>query len=1047
MLIIMDMEENITCKNYTLEKHLKSLSEHDKDYESLYSIWSLNKKNLTQGLNMISSSFPNYSLHDISHTMTIIDNIQCFLGEDRIKRLGATDTFLILMAGLTHDIGMILTYKMLEKEWKDEGFLKTLDNYSKSDDHIISDAAKLIIKYGQGNKADDSYKWALEVKNAVVLISAEIFREKHAKQSSEDLTINTEFRELAGSFYSQQLPRRFVDLLAKVAFLHGESFEDVISGLYQRANGLKGDYIHPRFIACMIRLGDLLDFDSNRFNAFSNATIKEMSETSVLHQQKHASVKHMLVSPNSIEAELDCHDEKVYRVARSWFDWLEKEVNLQSREWTIIAPEDLGGLPPVIRKDRIRIMYNGIQAKPELLNLKFAMSQQKIFNILQGGGIYKEPGFAFIREIVQNAFDASKIQMWNDINAGIYDSYFEEEGKAIDKINFPNDILPAIYKRYPVSLTIKWKDNNRKILRLECKDHGTGISEETLLRMTQYVGESHKKDSKYDEYYNSMPYWLRPTAAFGIGLQSVFFVTQAFEVETSYSGETAKRIIFRSAADGQYSSIVEENINHKRGTTVKVDVPQERFAELFGTSFAFDILDSVDVFKGKGDNVYLAKIDKFVRDTFRGICDFTFEYESENPERDFVRKPDNKIIEELESGDYKFTSFHEDGFLVFRFYEKKYGSTFVLWFNNQLELDRLPKSLLLRDVRVANVHFHYWKTEYLGFTWNLNNQTTDKIVDLSRDNLTHNGRQWVSNALLDVLLPDFLNLISNIFKKEMKNKNNDLVNIDIQYVSYCLTSMACRVNPYDISLLNKIDIPKGIVSRNKKAVKAKLLSSSQTLYLIRGFKTNGHDTIMPEEQSRIEKKYEKALSNHTVIWGGGFLHSILLFNYRCTEIIKYDGGCKIYKLEKYNDTIKSPMLVKCQESLSYILALENSSYHECSRNSIYAIEQYPRIAVKINYISGFEHFPDYSSCCIYSPFSNKEQITDLLEMTNGATEDKVRELIRAKLSEYISPYMMQVIKEDNINECITEDEIREEYISMIADFIKAKKDSEKNYGK
>ena len=68
-------------------------------------------------------------------------------------------------------------------------------------------------------------------------------------------------------------------------------------------------------------------------------------------------------------------------------------------------------------------------------------------------------------------------------------------------------------------------------------------------------------------------------------------------------------------------------------------------------------------------------------------------------------------------------------------------------------------------------------------------------------------------------------------------------------------------------------------------------------------------------------------------------------------------------------------------------------------------------------------------------------------MTNGATEGKVRELIRAKLSEYISPYMMQVIKEDNINECITEDEIREEYISMIADFIKAKKDSEKNYGK
>ena len=187
--------------------------------------------------------------------------------------------------------------------------------------------------------------------------------------------------------------------------------------------------------------------------------------------------------------------------------------------------------------------------------------------------------------------------------------------------------------------------------------------------MTQYVGESYKKDSKYEKLYHSMPYWLRPTAAFGIGLQSVFFVTQAFEVETSYSGETTKRIIFRSAADGQYSSIAEENIDHKRGTTVKVDISKEQFAELFGTSFAWEILDSVDVFKGEGDNIYLAKIDKFVRDTFKGVSDFTFRYESENPERSFVRESDNKKTEEKENGDYKFTSCHDDGFLVFRFYE------------------------------------------------------------------------------------------------------------------------------------------------------------------------------------------------------------------------------------------------------------------------------------------------------------------------------------------------------------------------------------------
>ena len=140
--------------NYTFEKHLKSLSEVDKDYELLYSIWDLNKKNLTQGLNLISSSFPHYSGHDVSHSMTIINNIQCFLGEERIKRLGATDTFLLLMACLTHDIGMILTYRIIEEEWQDKKFKTLLEELTSSADSVIAEASKLLLLHSKkGNNA------------------------------------------------------------------------------------------------------------------------------------------------------------------------------------------------------------------------------------------------------------------------------------------------------------------------------------------------------------------------------------------------------------------------------------------------------------------------------------------------------------------------------------------------------------------------------------------------------------------------------------------------------------------------------------------------------------------------------------------------------------------------------------------------------------------------------------------------------------------------------------------------------------------------------
>lgn len=1036
------MKEDYLSKNYTLEKHLKTLSENDKDYELLYSIWDLNKKNLTNGLNTISSSFPNYSVHDISHSMTIIDNIQCFLGEERIKRLGATDTFLLLMAALTHDIGMILTYKILEEEWDNKDIIKTIESYSTSDDHIISDAANLILKFKRDNKDEKSLKWAIEIRNAASILIAEIFREKHAKQGALDLTTNTEFRELAEDFYSKQLPNRFIDLLANVAFLHGESFDRVTSHLYQKANGLKGDYIHPRFIACMIRLGDLLDFDSNRFNAYSNATVKEMPETSLLHQQKHASVKHMLVSPTAIEAELDCPNEKVYRVARTWFDWLENEVDAQSREWTNIAPDDLGGLPPVISKNSIKILYNGIKAKPELLNLKFAMSQQKIFSILQGGGIYKEPGFAFIREIVQNAFDASKIQMWLDIKAGFYDSYFEEQGKKVQDIEFPDDIMPSIYKQYPVTLSVKWKDNDRKKLHFECTDFGTGISEEVLLRMTQYVGESHKKDNGYEKLLDSMPYWLKPTAAFGIGLQSVFFVSQSFEVETSYPGETTKQIVFRSAADNQYSSITKENIEHKRGTTVKVDVSADNFSELFGSSFGWDILDSVDVFKGEGDNIYLAKIDSFVRKTFMGIDNINFYYDSENAERSFRNNFEITPVEGKREGDYNFSFHYEDGILVFRIMEKKYGSTFHLWFNDKFERGRSHQSMKLRDVLVENAHFYYWKTDYLGFSWNLHNQATDKIVDISRDNLTHWGRQWVADKLLRDLLPAFLSLIGNTFYDEIRKVKNDKIDLNIQYFHFCLTALTCQVKTYNNSALKKTTIPKYILSYNKKAIKANQFFEAQTLYRISGFKTNGLNQIISGEQSTIENKYSKLLPNKILIWGNDYLNSMLRFNYTCTEIVKYEKDFQMYKLEKIDTEGNNISFVECNDKIPYLLSLEKIHIHDCTRSSIYGIRQYSNIIVKNNFVSGFEDFPSYSTCSIYSPFSKKEQIDELMTVTKDKNESQIRTIIKDTISQYLSPYMIKIIKENNINTDVTDNDIKEGYISLISDFIKAKRFNE-----
>ena len=337
----------MNTQNYTLEKHLEAICNEDSDYNVLLAAWRLNKENLALALSTISSSFPHYSRHDATHSSKILDNIQRLLGQDRIERLGATDTFLILMAAMTHDLGMFLYYKLLEKKWDEPDEMKeSLLRYAKSDDKTIAQAARLLLNFKRcTNDPAQSYLWALEIKNAVTLIIAHQMRGGHEKRSAQYIEDDDFIAKLTHGFHFELLPSRFLTLLSKVAYLHGTNFDEVMKILKQNADGYKGDYIHPRFIACMIRMGDLLDIDSNRFNDFASSMIKEVPESSKAHYDKHQAVKHLLISPFGIEAELDCKTDASYRVARQVFDWLEKEVENLSRNWSRIAPDNLGGLP------------------------------------------------------------------------------------------------------------------------------------------------------------------------------------------------------------------------------------------------------------------------------------------------------------------------------------------------------------------------------------------------------------------------------------------------------------------------------------------------------------------------------------------------------------------------------------------------------------------------------------------------------------------------------------------------------------------------------
>ena len=91
--------------------------------EILFAQWSYDKKVIPVALNAISNLFPHYSLHDESHSITIINNIVRVLGKEKLEKLSAIDLWLILEASYSHDIGMVVSSEKIIEALKSNDFI------------------------------------------------------------------------------------------------------------------------------------------------------------------------------------------------------------------------------------------------------------------------------------------------------------------------------------------------------------------------------------------------------------------------------------------------------------------------------------------------------------------------------------------------------------------------------------------------------------------------------------------------------------------------------------------------------------------------------------------------------------------------------------------------------------------------------------------------------------------------------------------------------------------------------------------------------------
>lgn len=491
-----------------LIKHLKKKTEEDSNTKILMSQWEFDEKLVGKSLENVGSYYPHFSSHNESHSQQILVNIERLLGSN-IENLTATDTWLILEAAYWHDIGMLFNADEVQDVIENEHFKDYVEELANNNVQDLHDFAK--VWHNEGWEAalvhyDNPYKGVEKYRQMV----AEWYRKGHAKNSND--VVLKPFEKLnISSPRTELLPKRIYRYLGQICWSHGRNFEEVMSLLPFRQTGMGTEDCHPRFVACLLRLGDLFDIDDNRFCPVMARQVGNMPSLSETHEQKHKAIREFQLDSETVSVTAICSTEMAYIECRNWFDWIKEEIQNQMSQWKNIVPHRDFGLLPTINKLDVEMTDKKI-----LLNdqpMKFSLDERSAIELLQGNNLY-EDDMSIYRELIQNAIDTTMIRVWLE----------HKDNKEFEKTNPYDRNTRKLFSNYPITLDcIKTEDNEENtVWKISIEDCGMGISRKDLEYMQKISGSKNNREKQ--KIIRQMPEWMRPSGEFGIGLHSAFLL-------------------------------------------------------------------------------------------------------------------------------------------------------------------------------------------------------------------------------------------------------------------------------------------------------------------------------------------------------------------------------------------------------------------------------------------------------------------------------------------------------------------------------------------
>ncbi|WMT15380.1 HD domain-containing protein [Serratia fonticola] len=577
-----------------IEQRLKLLAGENDNFSLLLAQWEFDKKLLQRALSTIIRDYPHYSLHDSSHSSTIITQIEKVIGKD-VEKLSATDCWLLLESCYWHDAGMLISKDDKKNLLIDEKFrLFLLDTIDSNGD--LAFHARNISK----NIKDEDYLSLLEASDSLTFVLADYYRRIHAERSGDYVKKPESIR--IESPRTSLIPSRLFSFVAQIVACHGKGRESLFE-IPRRNDGVdSSDYAHPRYVASLLRIGDLLDIDDGRFCPTMLSNIGDVPQTSIDHQNKHASISSLQIDSDSIDIEAICFDYGSYNAQRNWFSYIQSEFDFQKKSWHKIVPNNnYRALPTINRLNCNLSGYLSVDGSAP----KISLDTRRVYDYLSGALIYSER-FPYIRELIQNAVDATVYKVWDRMYHvenidGLSDS--DLRGKF-------NSLLE--HERIDISFMEKERGGDTIKYIFKIRDYATGISFSDLKKIFN-VGSEVTSGRKKIAY--TMKDWAKPSGYFGLGLQSVFKMCSNVIIKTKSRNDKGYLISVINTGYQPDFTIKEVSDDYFDGTEISLEIKEEIIPNTVPAS-ASDVLNKFDPVKDNILEIWPVVVRNIIVDAF-----------------------------------------------------------------------------------------------------------------------------------------------------------------------------------------------------------------------------------------------------------------------------------------------------------------------------------------------------------------------------------------------------------------------------------------------